>query len=299
MRNAAMKLQKKIDLEFAAIRGQYGKIKAIAARTSARHLWQQESAVRERIKSLIKMRQHPPEGFDDVYRDYVALLEELSLRILGQYNEQHNTAFRFQDVIRGHFKAYLRTGVLSVLMTSHIPQLLSDSFNRCLPANPKDEYPDARAMRRHFILHLGETNTGKTYQAIRRLITGGQGAYLAPLRVLALENYEWMNTEGALCNLLTGEEEILIEGARLVSCTIEKLNLETKYQVAVIDEAQMLADSRRGAAWAASDSGTKLPGNPRMRRGERARTADPHDRRLRGHIRIPRVHPLRAPSDRI
>ncbi|MGI6239017.1 MAG: helicase-related protein [Christensenellales bacterium] len=244
-----MKLQKKIEFEFTTIRRQYPKIKSIAERTKARHLWQQEAAVRERIKSLRKMRAHAPKGFDAVYADYVALLESLSHRILDAYNEQRGTTFRFEAVVKGRFNAYLRTGILSVLMTSHIPALLTDSFNRHLPANPKDEYPAARAMRRHFVLHLGATNTGKTYHAIQRLMKSERGAYLAPLRVLALENFERMNAEGVPCNLLTGEEEIRVPGARITSCTVEKLALDAQYDVAVVDEVQLMADSQRGAAW--------------------------------------------------
>ncbi|OPZ67772.1 MAG: ski2-like helicase [Firmicutes bacterium ADurb.Bin467] len=254
-----MKVQKKVELEFAAIRGQYAKIRSIASHTKARHLWQQEAAVRERIKALQRMRTHAPHGYDRVYADYAALLEELSRRILDSYNEQRGTSFRFEEVVKGHFKAYLSSGVLSVLMASHIPHLLSDAFNRCLPANPKDEYPAARAVRRHIVLHLGETNTGKTYQAIRRLIQRGEGVYLAPLRVLALENFESMNVVGARCSLLTGEEEICVDGARLISCTVEKLNLERRYPVAVIDEVQMLKDSQRGAAWVRALLGLNCP----------------------------------------
>lgn len=254
-----MKLQKKIDIEFSAIRGQYPKIRAIAEGTKARHLWQQENAVREKIKTLQKLKGYAPDGWAEVFQDYVALLETLSKRILENYNRERGTSFQFEDVVRGRFKAYLRTGVLSVLMASHIPKLLTESFNRCLPANPKDEYPEARKMKRHFILHLGETNTGKTYQAIRRLVSGGRGAYLAPLRVLALENFERMNAEGAPCDLLTGEEEIRVEGARLVSCTIEKLAIDREYEVAVIDEVQLMADAQRGAAWVRAVLGLRCP----------------------------------------
>lgn len=254
-----MKLQKKIELELAVLRRQHPKIKAIAERTKARHLWQQENAVRDKIKALQKMRPYAPAGWQETFEAYVALLETLSRRILENYNAARGTAFQFEDVVRGRFKAYLRTGVLSVLMASHIPKILTESFNRHLPANPKDEYPAARKMRRRFILHLGETNTGKTYHAIRRLLAGGRGAYLAPLRVLALENYERMNAEGAPCDLLTGEEEIRVEGARLVSCTIEKLILDRQYDVAVVDEAQLMADAQRGAAWVRAILGLRCP----------------------------------------
>ena len=50
--------------------------------------------------------------------------------------------------------------------------------------------------------------------------------YLSPLRILALENFEKLNNEKIICNLQTGEEEILKEGATHTSCTIEKLNLK-------------------------------------------------------------------------
>jgi ATP-dependent RNA helicase SUPV3L1/SUV3 len=244
-----MKIQKRQDYEFAAIRGQYGKLKELTAHTKAKNLWQLESTVREKLKALNRLRAHAPKGFDEVNKNYIKLLEELSRRILDDYNRQHNTQFRFEEVVQGKFKAYQSVGVLSVLMTSHIPRLLAGAFNRCFPANPKDEYPQARRARRRFVLHLGETNTGKTYQAIQRLMEAGQGVYLAPLRLLALENYEWMNSEGSPCNLLTGEEEILVEGAQLTSCTVEKLNLSKRYRVAVVDEAQLLSNSQRGAAW--------------------------------------------------
>ncbi len=254
-----MKVQKRQDFELAAIRRQYFQIKSIASRTKERHLWQHEATVREKIKALSRLRAHAPRGLDDVYKNYLSLLEDLSRRILADYNRQHATSFQFDEVVRGNFRAYVSAGILSVLFSRHIPKLLADEFNRRLPVNPKDEYPGARKMRRRFVLHLGETNTGKTYQAIQRLMEIGQGVYLAPLRVLALENYEWMNQSGARCNLLTGEEEILVEGAKLTSCTVEKLNLERAYPVAVIDEAQLLADTQRGAAWTRAILGLKCP----------------------------------------
>ena len=42
-------------------------------------------------------------------------------------------------------------------------------------------------MRRHFVLHIGGTNTGKTYAGFQRLIRAETGVYLVPLRLLALE----------------------------------------------------------------------------------------------------------------
>lgn len=110
-------------------------------------------------------------------------------------------------------------------------------------------YPLARTMHRHFILHIGPTNSGKTYDAIADLMTAKNGVYLAPLRLLALENQEKMNDNGVPCNLYTGEEQILVDGAQHTSSTIETLSLNQKYDVAVIDEAQLISDDQRGWAW--------------------------------------------------
>ena len=52
------------------------------------------------------------------------------------------------------------------------------------------------------------------------------------------------------CNMLTGEEQKIVEeGAPLLSCTVEMLSVETRYDVAVIDEIQMIADEQRGSGW--------------------------------------------------
>ena len=45
----------------------------------------------------------------------------------------------------------------------YVPQAIRTSLQVLIALNPKDEYPEARAMNRHFILHIGGTNTGKTY----------------------------------------------------------------------------------------------------------------------------------------
>ena len=104
-------------------------------------------------------------------------------------------------------------------------------------------------MKRKIYIHLGDTNTGKTYNAVERLKEAKKGVYLSPLRILALENYDKLNNEGIVCDLMTGEEEIIKENSTHVSCTIEKVNLKQSYDIAVIDEIQMISDTQRGIAW--------------------------------------------------
>ncbi len=124
-----------------------------------------------------------------------------------------------------------------------------------IPDRYVDLYPAARAMHRHFVLHIGPTNSGKTHDAIEELMRAETGIYLAPLRLLAYEQYERLNRAECPCSLVTGEEQYLIEGARHQASTIEMLSLKTYYDVAVIDEAQMIADRARGGAWTAAIMG--------------------------------------------
>lgn len=124
-----------------------------------------------------------------------------------------------------------------------------------IPSRYPDLYPAARRMKRHFILHIGPTNSGKTHEAVEDLMKAENGIYLGPLRLLAAEMFERMNREGCSCSLVTGEEECQVEGAAHQSSTIEMADLRKWYHTAVIDEAQMISDPDRGGAWAAAIMG--------------------------------------------
>ena len=52
---------------------------------------------------------------------------------------------------------------------------------------------------------MGPTNSGKTHDALERLKECRHGAYFGPLRLLALEVYDKLNTEGLSCSMVTGE----------------------------------------------------------------------------------------------
>ena len=121
-----------------------------------------------------------------------------------------------------------------------------------IPEHYRDLYPLARRMRRHFYLHLGPTNSGKTYEGVQRLHGARQGLYLGPLRLLAAEQFEALNLADVPCSLVTGEEQIRVPFSRVQSSTVEMADLQTHYDVAVIDECQMIADRDRGGAWTAA-----------------------------------------------
>jgi ATP-dependent RNA helicase SUPV3L1/SUV3 len=130
------------------------------------------------------------------------------------------------------------------------------------------EYPAsfevARKLPRRFIALLGPTNSGKTHKAMEALAHANSGVYLAPLRLLALENFERLqqarpNGKELCVSLVTGEERRIAEGATHIASTVEMLDTRNQVDVVVIDEIQMLADRDRGAAWTAAVCGAPAP----------------------------------------
>lgn len=75
-------------------------------------------------------------------------------------------------------------------------------------------YPAARDMKRRVVLHVGPTNSGKTYQALKALERAESGLYLGPLRLLAWEVHQRLNEAGAL--------DVAAAAARLLraACTL-------------------------------------------------------------------------------
>ncbi len=138
---------------------------------------------------------------------------------------------------------------LRSIIASYVNVELRSQIIDLVPTRPETEFPKALEMPRHFVLHIGPTNCGKTYHALERLQQAANGVYLGPLRLLALEVYEKMKDAGIPCTMLTGEERIYEENSRIISSTVEMLDLDQHYDVAVIDEAQMIADSDRGHSW--------------------------------------------------
>jgi ATP-dependent RNA helicase SUPV3L1/SUV3 len=124
---------------------------------------------------------------------------------------------------------------------------------------PMEWFPRARLVKRVLHLHVGPTNSGKTYQALKKLEEAKLGCYAGPLRLLAQEIYGRMNARGKPTWLVTGDDQQTPtipfdpeSGEAITSCTVEMMDFEQQYDVAVIDEVQMAADSARGHAWTAA-----------------------------------------------
>ena len=243
--------------EFKKLKSQINQIEEIAKHSKGGAFHEHEATVRKKILLLMEMEKEGFKEYQELLARYEEVLEDISKGILENYNKKNDSKFDYYQVVRGDYNSLLNSGIMTVLTKHHIPKMISEEFEKNFPDNPKNEYREARGIKRKFIIHLGDTNTGKTYNAVERLKGCKNGVYLSPLRILALENYERLNKEGIICDLKTGEEEITSPGATHTSCTIEKLDLKEQYEVAVIDEIQMINDSQRGAAWSRAILGVR------------------------------------------
>ena len=179
------------------------------------------------------------------------LLEELVRLDLDSMRpeDQELLTARFLDYLREEKPYEICQRTIGRLAASYAGAGIRSQIIDMVPARPETEFQQTRQMKRHFVLHIGPTNCGKTYQALERLRKAESGVYLGPLRLLALEVYEKIKDAGIPCTMLTGEERIYEDNSRIISSTVEMLDIDQKYEVAVIDEAQMIADPDRGHSW--------------------------------------------------
>lgn len=137
-------------------------------------------------------------------------------------------------------------------MVSRLSNLSQRATDALALENFPATYRLARQLKRQFHFKVGPTNSGKTYDALIALQNAESGIYLAPLRLLAMEIRDRLMEAGIPCNLITGEERVMVPGARHTAATVEMMNSNQAVDVAVIDEIQMLLDPDRGHAWTAA-----------------------------------------------
>ncbi|PVU87280.1 hypothetical protein BB559_006125 [Furculomyces boomerangus] len=164
-----------------------------------------------------------------------------------------------ESLVMNSFFEYLATVSQNELPRFHKLRSICDL------RNIHNFFPNARKLNRKIIMHVGPTNSGKTYQALKKLQEAKSGIYCSPLRLLAHEVYTRMNDSGKPCELITGEDrrpptagimfkdEVTDSSGTavipMVSSTIEMVNVLRSFEVAVIDEIQMLQDTQRGFGW--------------------------------------------------
>ncbi|KAK2060150.1 P-loop containing nucleoside triphosphate hydrolase protein [Colletotrichum caudatum] len=155
--------------------------------------------------------------------------------------------------IRGDVKGLtseIRYSFQSFMMRSKLSQSTPRQKKLADLRFPHEWFPATRAMRRTIHLHVGPTNSGKTYRALQALENAKSGIYGGPLRLLAHEIFTRFQAKGKDCALVTGEEQRVPDADNyFISCTVEMTPLNRLVDVAVIDEIQMIGDRDRGWAW--------------------------------------------------
>jgi len=133
--------------------------------------------------------------------------------------------------------------------THHAGAHAAEERRRMAIEDPRLLHLDVPVRPRRVLALLGPTNSGKTHEGLNTLVAAKTGAYLGPLRLMALENHEAIIARGTPCSLMTGEEEIHDPEAGHVSATVEMFEQNRHWGAVLIDEIQMLADPDRGWAW--------------------------------------------------
>lgn len=95
---------------------------------------------------------------------------------------------------------------------------------------------------------LGPTNTGKTHQALARMLEHRTGMIGLPLRLLAREVYDRLTTQVGEADvaLITGEEKRIPKRPRYLVCTVEAMPVSHSVDFLAVDEIQLCSHNQRG-----------------------------------------------------
>jgi ATP-dependent RNA helicase SUPV3L1/SUV3 len=196
----------------------------------------------------LKLEQRKKQLFNQIdksisnkYKDYHKLITELK--------NKENMEFVFSFIDNKNLISNIARKLNDKIENLHNEHYKIAFKNNIGKRSLKEMYPIARNKKRKFTFFIGETGSGKTYSAFQRIKGKESGAFFAPLRLLALEGQETIDNLGYPCSLITGEEQDIKEGAMFCSSTIEMLNLTEEYDIAIIDECQLIYDEHRGWAW--------------------------------------------------
>lgn len=174
-------------------------------------------------------------------------------KLESSYTENMSGSYVTVSVIKLFYMDYAYSSDLP-------PNAIENQRKLCDFRYPTEWYPRARAIQRTIHLHVGPTNSGKTYNALKKLEEAKTGFYSGPLRLLAHEVYARMKAKGRDCSLITGDEVRIDPGTDaggLFSHTVEMVPTNRVFDVGVIDEIQMISDPERGWAWTRAFLGTQ------------------------------------------
>ncbi len=220
------------------------------------HIWKGEKLpIKEDLQRVKKeMQEHFKQNIQDLEDELFELAHglELEKEIIEKYILQFiepqlhaSKNLKIKEKVKRRIVYHFMEHIRPLKEKKRKEELLAKSIR-----NFKNLFPLARLLKREIFFHVGPTNSGKTYQALKILKEADSGYYLAPLRLLALEGYENLKAQNINVSLITGEEEIIDEESTHISSTIEMMNASVEVDVCVIDEIQMIGDRDRGWAWA-------------------------------------------------
>lgn len=193
------------------------------------------------------------------YKNALAMRDKIISLDLG-FVMKSNQAGELASYILSHSEKNVATVTIKNLYQEYAAEegkKLRKTILSMVQTDAEMEYTEAMRMNRHFILHIGGTNSGKTFESIERLKQASHGAYAGPLRLLALEIYDKLYAANVPVSMLTGEEQVIDPAARVTASTVEMVDIREHYDVVVIDEAQMIADPFRGHIWSRLLMGVK------------------------------------------
>ncbi|KAG8784919.1 RNA helicase [Ceratobasidium sp. 428] len=112
-------------------------------------------------------------------------------------NMEDDRKFGLQSAFMTQFLRFAISQLESSASTDTSSHRLLESLQAIRAAtdlrNSIEWYPLARSMRRKIIMHVGPTNSGKTYNALQALAGAPSGVYAGPLRLLAHEVWQRIN----------------------------------------------------------------------------------------------------------
>ena len=94
-----MKKAQKIMRDFKKLKSQLHQTENSVFHCKDSNLWNHEASVRKKIKKLRSFSNKQIKEYNDVYDEYLQLLDTISKRLLNHYNKKNGTDYEFEEVV--------------------------------------------------------------------------------------------------------------------------------------------------------------------------------------------------------
>ena len=89
--------------------------------------------------------------------------------------QQEGITDEFIEWMRKKRRGQICNRPLFTIYPAYKEEIIRTQMTDLVPTRPEMEFPDTLEMHRKFILHIGPTNSGKTFQALERLKSAKNG----------------------------------------------------------------------------------------------------------------------------